>query len=284
MEMSPYVRLALHHVFLENHYIERSIWDHEIIFIESGSMKFTINDQVYIVKENDCLIIPPDCYHKLEWNGENCNQPHIHIDFNYLPDRENFGVSFQTRKQMTETQLSFFREDYFKKHNIEMKNVIHLENPVKVKNLLYEIINEFNCNHSFRNVILQGLVTELIGILLRENELGSIVNNKVVQLNNVVIYMNESVDLNLSLDDIAEKFDVSKFTLTRNFAKHFNCSPMKYYDNLRYVRARNLVLYSFLPINEISFIMNFSEPQTFSRWFKKMDGKSPNYYRKKQNS
>lgn len=284
MEMSPYVRFAMHHIFLENLYIERSIWDHEIVFIESGTMKFTINNKEYIVKENDCMIIPPNCYHKIEWNGENCSQPHVHFDFNYLPDREKFGVSFQTKEEMTEEQLTYFRDDFFKLNNIKMQNVIHLKNPVEVKNLIYEIINEFTFNHAYRDIVLQGLMTELIGLILRENETLADQNDKSSQLNNVAIYMNESVDLNLSLEDFAKKFHISKFTLIHNFTKFFNCSPMKYYDKLRYIRAKNLVLFSFLPIYEISYMMSFAEPQTFSRWFKKMDGKSPNFYRITKNN
>lgn len=281
-KMMPYVRFAMHHVYLENYYINRSIWDHEIIFIESGSMKITIDDKEYIVKKNDCVLLRPDVHHIIEWNKENCAQPHVHLDFEYLEDRKRVGVSFKEKKNMSKEELKFFREDFYKKNNIDIPYVVHLKNPLLVKNILYRIIDEYTFQHPFSENILSGLAVELIGTILRDFEYSIDDLKTSQQLNETIIYMNENVDNNLTLENFADNLKVSVWTLIQMFNKRFKTSPVKYYNQIRYLRAKDLLQFSFLPINKISEKMGFQEPQTFSRWFKRIDGNYPSFYREQR--
>lgn len=282
MQLTPYVRFAMHHVWLENYYINRSIWDHEIIFIEHGSMKITIDGKVYIAKENDCVLLRPKVQHTIEWNGENCSQPHVHFDFFYQDDSESVGISQVTINQMTSDQKNQFRKDFYLENVINMPYILHLKNPIQVKTLIYNIIDEFTYKKKYSEYYLQGLMIELIGAILRENSLSEAVEEKAQQLNDIIIFMNENVDNNLTLDDFADKLHVSKWTLIQIFNYNFHCTPIKYYNKLKYLRAKDLLEYSFLHIHEISEKMHYEEPQTFSRWFKGMDGNYPNHYRKKR--
>ena len=44
-------------------------------------------------------------------------------------------------------------------------------------------------------------------------------------------------------------------------------------------RAKELIQFSDLQIQEIADIMGFESPQSFTRWFKGLDGHSPVHYR-----
>lgn len=55
---------------------------------------------------------------------------------------------------------------------------------------------------------------------------------------------------------------------------------MKFYNKIKLLRAIDLLKYSFYSINEIGEKMGFNDPQTFSRWFKNLDGNYPSFYRK----
>ena len=64
MEIRPFVRYAAHHVWLDTYWLNRSIWDHEFVFIEQGSLKFIIDGKEYIAKENDLhLSTVAEAYH-----------------------------------------------------------------------------------------------------------------------------------------------------------------------------------------------------------------------------
>lgn len=276
----PYVRFSMNHIWLENYYINRVIWDNEFIFIDRGSLKITIEDKVYIAKENDLVVLRPNQHHIIEYNGEVCHQPHVHFDFEYYPDREHVGISMVSRDEMSEEELKNFRKDYLKENNIDLPDIIHLKEPNLVRNVLFEIIKEYMIKKPGHQIILQGLMTELIGMVIREASGTNLENGNVLE--DTIIYMNESVDLNLTLDDFANRINVSKWSLIQAFNSQYNTSPMKYYNNLRYLRAKDLIQNSLSPINYISYKMGFNEPQTFSRWFKNNDGFYPTHYRNRK--
>ncbi len=280
MEISPYIRFSMHHIWTSSHYIDRELWDHEIGFIEKGSLKITVDGVTHIARENDVFILRPGIRHILEYNGENCCQPHVHFDIKKLPDSEKIGISFVRRDQMTKEQLGWYREDFFSANGIDIPIVLHLKNSLKIKNLLFKIIDEFTYKQPSSELIMQGLLTQMIGLILRENSANVQELSFSRQMNEAVVFLRKNVDENLCLSDISEHINISNWNLIQLFNKTYNCSPMKYYNRLRHMRAIDLLQNSILSISEISTLMNFSEPQTFSRWFKNIDGNYPSAYRK----
>ncbi len=281
MEIQPYIRFSMHHTWLSSHYLDREIWDHEIGFIEKGSMRITVDGETHIARENDIFILRPGVHHILEWNGEDCNQPHVHFDFKKQPDSEKVGISFVRRDQMPSEQLSFYREDFFRQNDIDIPVVMHLSNPLKIKNLLFKIIDEFTYKQPASDIVMQGLLTQMIGQILRENSANAEAPLATRQINDIVTFLRKNVDSNLCLSDISAHMNISNWSLIQSFNKYYSCSPMKYYNRLRHIRAMDLLQNSILSISEISAQMNFSEPQTFSRWFKNIDGNYPSTYRKR---
>ena len=280
MEIKPYVRYAAHHVWLDTYWLDRHIWDHEFIFIEQGSLKITIEGEEYIARENDLVVLRPNVHHHISWNNENCIQPHIHFDFVELRDSMAISVSLSTREHMSNYELTLFREDFYKANDIDIPYILHLKNPLSIKNMFYKIIDEFSHQDNYKRLALQGMMTELITMVLRENDKNKKVDPVTEYLNEIIYYMNEMVDENLQLQDFVDKFNVSQWVLIQNFNKYYGCSPIKYYNKIRLIRAIDLLRYSFHSILEISKKMGFNDPQTFSRWFKNLDGHYPSFYRK----
>jgi AraC-like DNA-binding protein/quercetin dioxygenase-like cupin family protein len=281
--LQPYIRLAMHHTYLKGYYIERHIWDHEIIFIDGGRMKITIEDKVYFVEKNDCVILRPNVYHKIEWAGEDCEQPHVHFDFFSQNDSEDVSVSMVRRDQMTPRQLTFFREDYFTKNDITIPNVIKLKEPFIVRGILFRLIDEYTYKPPYSDFVLQGTLCELIGAILRDYHLGKNLSGSpyAKDLTGLAVYMSDHVEANLSLEDLAMEVRLSKWNLIRWFKKYYDATPMQYFSRLRFNYAKKKLQYSFCSVKEVAYQMNFDSPQAFSRWFKALDGNPPAYYHKK---
>jgi len=281
--LQPYIRLAMHHTYKKGYYIERHIWDHEIIFIDGGRMKVTIEDKVYFVEKNDCIILPPNVFHRIEWSGEDCEQPHVHFDFFVKEDSNDVSVSMIRRDQMTPHQLTFFRENYFAENNIVIPYVIKLKEPYIVRGILFRLIDEYTYKPPYADFALQGTLCELIGAILRDFHLGQNLSGSpyAKDLNHLVIYMSEHVESNLSLEDLAEVARLSKWNLIRWFKNYYDATPVQYLNRLRYNHAKKMLQYSFCSVKEVAYQMNFDSPQAFSRWFKALDGNPPAYYHKK---
>ncbi|MBN2503824.1 MAG: AraC family transcriptional regulator [Bacilli bacterium] len=282
--LRPYVRFAMHHTFIREYFIERHIWDHEIIFIEKGKMKFTIDNEVYIAEENDCVFLRPDVLHKIEWAGEDCEQPHVHFDFFVEENSDEVRVSLFRKDEMTPKERTWFREDFFKANKIDLPYVFKLKEPFIIRDLLFRLIDEYEHKLPFSGYMLQGLLLELLSAVLRDYRLGKAENSHpyAKELDNLVRYMSEHVDQNLTLDDLTDFSSFSKWNLIHVFKSYYNMTPMKYFNHLKYNRAKNLLLYSHMTVKEITYKMHFDSPQTFSRWFKNQDGKSPIFYRRRR--
>ena len=182
---------------------------------------------------------------------------------------------------MTNKEKDYFREDYIRKNYPDLPYIFHLKQPQIVKMMIYKIIDEYEYKFHNYDVVLKGLIIQLFAYILRDYKLGKVRNHEVNidVLENLIEYMIENTQNALDLDDLVEYSGIGKWELNHIFKEAHSITPMKYYNNLRLTRAKNLIMFSGLSIKQVAYKMNFDAPQTFSRWFKNLDNKSPNYYK-----
>ena len=99
-------------------------------------------------------------------------------------------------------------------------------------------------------------------------------------LDTVKKFLIENYDRPLTLDDIADKVGIDKFSLCRYFSKHHTASVMDELKLIRVSRAKQLLRYSSDSVEEIGKKCGFDSPSYFSLRFKEITGKSPLEYRK----
>ena len=87
--------------------------------------------------------------------------------------------------------------------------------------------------------------------------------------------MNDTLDCPVSPADIADEIGISTRQLDRLFGKYLNCSPKKYYVEMRLERARNLLIQTDKPITEISLACGFESPGHFARVYRSAFGITP---------
>lgn len=279
LDFHPYIRLAMYHTWLPYYYIDRCIFDFELIFIDKGTMCIEINNKRNIVKEGDLILIPPNVHHKISWYKTNCCQPHVHFDFNKDELSSIIPVTLKNKEDMTDKELTYFRKNYLVEHGYNLPLLVHCSNPAFARTLILRIIDAYTFDDPMKNLNMEGALKMLIAMFIsdaygykQETE-----NFDTVSL--LVRYMSENLQNNLSLRDFEMKSNLSSWALNELFNKTYNITPKKYYDKLRLNYAKNLLRNSFYSTKEISELMNFNEPQTFSRWFYKLDGRYPTQYK-----
>jgi transcriptional regulator GlxA family with amidase domain len=87
--------------------------------------------------------------------------------------------------------------------------------------------------------------------------------------------MSETIETPVSPSLIAEEVGISARQLERLFGKYLNCSPKKYYVELRLERARRLLLQTEQSITEIAMACGFESPGHFSRVYRAAFGVTP---------
>lgn len=101
----------------------------------------------------------------------------------------------------------------------------------------------------------------------------------MMNLENVISYMVDNLDKNLTLEDLSKFSNVSKYHFLRVFKLKTGYPPLEYYTRLKIQKSCELLELSDLKIYQISFYLGFQNPYYFSNVFRKIIGKSPQQYR-----
>ncbi|WP_137391621.1 GlxA family transcriptional regulator [Rhodoligotrophos defluvii] len=90
-----------------------------------------------------------------------------------------------------------------------------------------------------------------------------------------VAIMEDAVEDNLTMAQLADRLKVSPDKLQRAFQQELRTAPSAYYRRLRLKRAADLLAHSTLQIGEIALCCGFWNASSFSRAFKEQFGCSP---------
>ena len=213
-EINPYIRRVWNHRWNKDLVMERVIYDHEIIYIDKGEMKFTFEGIEYYAEEGSCIIIPPNVHHKIEGVLDDTWQPHVHFDFLELPNSSEVPILLQLPKKETDLEKEYFRENFFSKNNIIIPFVIKLQNPLKIRKIMFEMITEHAQQKPYSELTLKGLLIELVAGILEDYE--SSLNKETLQTDNIyelITHMISNINHNFKLEEMAKIAKTSVWNL-----------------------------------------------------------------------
>ena len=90
--------------------------------------------------------------------------------------------------------------------------------------------------------------------------------------------MEQNIDRNLTVADIADKFNKSESTLKKLFSAHLGCGVISKFNDMKLRHAKVLIRERNLNFTEIAEVLGFSSVHYFSRLFKKKTGMTPSEY------
>lgn len=93
----------------------------------------------------------------------------------------------------------------------------------------------------------------------------------------VTAYLREQVHANVTLDELSELAQLSKYHLLRVFQKHMNISPHGYQTSLRIHRAKGLLRRG-EPLAQVAVDVGFADQAHFTRQFKRYVSVTPGEY------
>lgn len=99
------------------------------------------------------------------------------------------------------------------------------------------------------------------------------------RLNRVIEFINENLDRDLALADIAKAADLSPFHFARAFRRSTGKTPQQYLMQQRLERAKLLLARPDLPIVEVSLRTGFKNQSHFTSLFRKYTSLTPKLWR-----
>ena len=277
-DINPYIRVATHSVLPKNTIIkERSLFDYELIYIESGKFVFNYGGNEYFCQAGDFVFIRPSIAHSFRCNFDAVSQPHIHFDFIYDRDSLHRSVSFKRLRDMSSDERMLISEDIFGEYSISP--FIKFSEKEKALSLFYKVIEDF---YDGSNLLLaKANMTALISMLIFDNfpsyftSFASIEYDVCEQIKD---FIDAGQGFSMSLDDFENQFSYNKYYLERSFKKRYGCGLISYRNEIRLMRACELLKTK--SVTEVVSLLSYSSIYSFSRAFKNRFSCSPNNFKK----
>ena len=125
-------------------------------------------------------------------------------------------------------------------------------------------------------------LTDMITLCFTENEslkMGEYtIPDKLKQIHE---YISENYSRKISLEDLADRFFISKFHLSREYKKMYGTTLGNALTNLRLSHAKSMLRFSDDSIDTIALSCGFQDTGYFIKVFKKAENMTPLQYRKK---
>lgn len=149
------------------------------------------------------------------------------------------------------------------------------------RELLTEISQIARGTDSIRDMLLCEKLTSLLTLIMKETTPLESKQQEATKdtLNRLKEYLDTHYTDKISLDELSAGFFINKFYLTRVFKEQFGQSVNSYITGRRITKAKQLLRFSDMSIEEIAGECGFTDANYFSRTFKKIEEITPGAFR-----
>lgn len=224
--------------------------DYEVHIVLSGKQSYEISGALYEVEQGEFILIPPETRHCMMSASE---------------DLFKYSVTFGAQSIADVMQY-------------------HGEIKGEVSEGINFILSELKHKTALSGLLIQNRVFEIITLLLRQaghHEKNGSEKPSDNEKNRIARkFIQDNIEQNLSVKDVALYCHLSERQLTRNFIAEDGISPAKYIQNEKMKCVSEYVKNSDLSLKQISEKFSFNNEYYFNTAFKKHFGMPPLAYRK----
>lgn len=223
-----------------------------------GEGSVTYEGRQYNLKQGDCVFI-------------DCRKSYSHSTSNHLWSLAwcHFYASF----------LPAVYEKYKERGGLP---VFHPEKPDAFQKIFVQLYKLAASSDYIRDMRINESLSALLTLLMQEswNPDHVAVSKKRMELAAVKAYMDEHYTQKLTLDDLEAQFFINKYYLLKIFKETYGMTISSYLISKRITRAKQLLRFTQMTIDEVGCAVGMDGAGYFSRMFKKAEGISPKEYRK----
>ena len=225
--------------------IHKNRKSHGLAFFPGGERTFYFDSKKIKVGENEVVYFPKGSNYTI---AEKVSFDCYAINFE-MPDGALFEpFSFKIKN------ANIYLDSFMQAQRQQARKVMGYDSKIKSElyNIIYTMQTEYNLPYT---------------------------NSKIIEPAINYIHSNYYKE-NISIEHLATLCGISTVHLRNTFIKLFAQSPIKYINNLKMTRAKELLDSRFYTVSEICFLSGFNNESYFSREFKKHLGISPSEYAK----
>lgn len=247
-------------------------WQHfhngyEILLVMGGTIKVSVNNKNYFCKKGSLLLFSNYEEHFTEIVSE----PYIRY----------YAILKATVADQLINNTPLLR--MLKNRPAEFSHCIDVsENLTRIEKLFSLIISEREEASYFSDELIAGYIKEILVIAFRTNKQQFLFMNKTVlpEIYEIQKYIDDHFTENIKINDFAKQYFININYLSCCFKELTGYSPKQYLLLKRMSMAKELLITTEIPINELTAECGFSDVNNFIRVFKREYNITPKKYRK----
>ncbi|MFE8062895.1 AraC family transcriptional regulator [Bacillus megaterium] len=232
--------------------------DYQWIQCLKGRGELRVNDEVYIIKENEGMFLTP------------------HVPHEYYPVTSEWQVCW----------VSFngsVIDDIMLSLQFINSGKIVLTNPESLYRMLQELMDRLEENHTSSTMQCSEL---LYSVILKLRQDSVYIESKsrlqqITQLNPVLRYIEEYYHQPLTLEVLAQQLNVTEQYTCLLFQQSLGIRPFEYVTRVRIQKAKKLLLKNNqISVQDIARQVGYEHPSYFIKRFKEQENVTPTIFRK----
>ncbi len=225
-----------------------------ILFIDSGALEVTYDGETFTAHSDDIVII--DCRKEHSYHAVN------NLQFHYFHFTGNSSIAY----------INLIYE-------LNHGALIHCGQTGMLSSMFTSMLKIAKGQSSTQSehrisLYLHMLLCELVE---KCSDVHPLANESIEK---AVKYMEDHINQNISLDELAEHINLSKFYFNRYFKKHMGLTPHQYFINMRLQNAKRMLVTTSASIEQVAENCGFDNASNFIRLFKQRVGMTPTVFRK----
>lgn len=235
----------------DNHYLVKrnNYYSFLLIYVIKGRGFYKVDNKINYIKQNSITLI-------------DCNKPH---EYGTHTGWKIFWVHFNGKLAM-----DWYNQIYHKTQGY--KELINTANTFEN---MKKIIDCLKYNNGSNEALINKLIVDILSEFLIEENVESQEN----PFQTIVGYINNNLNKNITIDELAKRAYMSKYHFIRTFYKEVGYTPHEFIINSRINAAKFYLSTSNKSIKEIIYICGFKTESAFSSSFKKIVKISPSKFR-----
>ena len=249
----------------------------EMVYIDKGEMICTADDKRFVLKSGEMTFHKPNEFHNL--SGDSSVAPNVSILTFECKSRsmKHFeGKIFRLNAEEKSLLSTLFSE------GLSCYQLEDARNPLlqKLKVIEPSPLGSSQMTKNLLEIFLIKLCRNT-DVVTKEMRQSYVIDGVDVPYNvmEILDYLKEHIYGKVTIGDLAKHLDKSESTVKQLFAQYRDGGIIRYYNALKIKEARKLIREGKYNMTQISDMLQFDNPQYFSKCFKTVTNMTPSEYK-----